>query len=48
MDIYFCPISPSDAISFLVFYREVFEFGDKSSHTVGQTYKVIVFTKKIL
>ena len=30
-----CPISPSDAISFLGFYREVFEFGDKKSHKVG-------------
>jgi hypothetical protein len=46
MDIYFCPISPSDAISFLGFYREVFKFGDKSSHNMGrQKYQVIVFTK---
>jgi hypothetical protein len=30
-----CPISPSDAISFLGFYMEVFEFGDKRSHKVG-------------
>jgi len=30
-----CPISPSDAISFLGFYKEVFEFGDKKSHKVG-------------
>ena len=30
-----CPISPSDAISFPGFYREVFEFGDKMSHKMG-------------
>jgi hypothetical protein len=30
-----CPIWASDAISFLGFYGEVFEFGDKKSHKVG-------------